>query len=88
MITITISSTTYYAATLVLINSWNANTHLSDASSSLTAILPTAVIAFLANYTSISYEYSLNSAKSKSIFFKSANRTNKSNLAIFMYKGS
>ena len=54
LITITISSITYYAATFYLINSWKANTHLSDAGSNLTAILPTAEIAFLANTISTS----------------------------------
>ena len=84
LITITISSTTYYAATFVRINSWKARTHLSAAYSNFTAIRPTAVIAFLANMISISYEYSFNSANKISIFFRSASLTNKSNFANLM----
>jgi hypothetical protein len=82
--TITISSTTYWAATLVLMSSWKAKTHLSAASSSFTAIRPTAEIAFRAKTTSISYAYSLNSESNTSIFFKSASLTSSSSFSNLM----
>ena len=86
--TITISSTTYWAATLVLISSWKAKTHRSAASSSFTAIRPTAEIAFRAKTTSISYAYSLNSESNTSMFFKSASLTSSSSFSNLMYRGS
>jgi|688.fasta_scaffold192529_2 hypothetical protein len=54
LITITVSSITYCATYLDYISSWKVKTHLSAASSNFTAILPIALIDFLANVTSTS----------------------------------